>query len=108
MRVLFSIERSGYYAWVKKMPSKRAQANEVLDKKIIPLFNNIKIINNFASINSIVFINILTIGKQFPQHNKLCSLRYLFCLKKLLKNFLDPALLDLIIKAKLFTNTMNS
>ena len=39
---MFSIGRSGYYAWLKRIPSKRAQANEVLDKKIIHLFSNHK------------------------------------------------------------------
>lgn len=36
---MFSIERSGYYAWCKRKPSKRQQSNEALDKKIIPIFN---------------------------------------------------------------------
>ena len=39
---MFSIERSGYYAWIKRIPSKRSQANDALDKKIIHLFNNHK------------------------------------------------------------------
>lgn len=36
---MFLIERSGYYAWLKRKPSKRQQANEILDKKIIDIFN---------------------------------------------------------------------
>lgn len=36
---MFLIERSGYYAWVKRKPGKRSIANEVLDKKIIDIFN---------------------------------------------------------------------
>lgn len=36
---MFSVERSGYYAWLKRTPSKRHQANEALDKKIMSLFN---------------------------------------------------------------------
>lgn len=36
---MLSIERSGYYAWVKKQPGKRQQANEKLDEKIIYLFH---------------------------------------------------------------------
>ena len=35
---MFSIERSGYYAWLKRQPGKRQQANQVLDQKIIHLF----------------------------------------------------------------------
>jgi len=35
---MFLIERSGYYAWLKRKPSKRAQSNEALDKKIISIF----------------------------------------------------------------------
>lgn len=35
---MFSIERSGYYAWLKRKPSKRDKANEALDQKIIQLF----------------------------------------------------------------------
>ena len=34
------IERSGYYAWIKRKPSKQDTANETLDKKIINIFNN--------------------------------------------------------------------
>lgn len=37
---MFSIERSGYYAWAKRKPSKQNVANEILDKKIITIFNN--------------------------------------------------------------------
>lgn len=33
------IERSGYYAWLKCSPGDRAKSNEVLDKKIILIFN---------------------------------------------------------------------
>lgn len=36
---MLSIERSGYYAWIKKQPGKRALANQQLDHKIIHLFN---------------------------------------------------------------------
>jgi putative transposase len=37
---MFSIERSGYYAWIKRKPSKQSIANEALDKKIIDIFNS--------------------------------------------------------------------
>ncbi len=37
---MFSIERSGYYAWTKRKPSKQSIANEALDKKIIDIFNS--------------------------------------------------------------------
>jgi putative transposase len=37
---MFSIERSGYYSWIKRKPSKQTIANETLDKKIITIFNN--------------------------------------------------------------------
>lgn len=30
---MFSIEHSGYYAWLKRKPSQQSLANEVLDKK---------------------------------------------------------------------------
>jgi transposase InsO family protein len=36
---MFSIERSGYYAWLKRKPGIRAKLNEELDKKIIRIFN---------------------------------------------------------------------
>jgi len=36
---MLSIERSGYYAWLKKKPGKRALSNEVLDQKIVYIFN---------------------------------------------------------------------
>ena len=36
---MFSIERSGYYAWLKRKPCKRKNANDILDKKIIQLFD---------------------------------------------------------------------
>lgn len=36
---MFSIERSGYYAWVKRKPGKRKIANDALDKKITVIFN---------------------------------------------------------------------
>jgi transposase InsO family protein len=35
---MFNIDRSGYYAWLKRLPSKRQQCNEVLDKKINNIF----------------------------------------------------------------------
>jgi putative transposase len=42
MCAMFAIERSGYYAWLKRKPSKRHRANDELDKKIIQLFNDHK------------------------------------------------------------------
>jgi putative transposase len=36
---MFSIERSGYYAWMNRRPSKQSLANESLDKKIVEIFN---------------------------------------------------------------------
>ena len=33
------IERSGYYAWLDKKPGKRQQQNNILDKKIVNIFN---------------------------------------------------------------------
>jgi len=36
---MFSIERSGYYAWLKRKPSARQEANNALDKKITYIFN---------------------------------------------------------------------
>lgn len=39
---MFSIERSGYYAWAKRKPSKRKLLNEELDKKIMAAFNTHK------------------------------------------------------------------
>lgn len=39
---LFSIERSGYYAWLTRRPSVRAQNNAELDKKIVTLFTTHK------------------------------------------------------------------
>jgi putative transposase len=36
---MFSIERSGYYAWLKRKPGKRAISNEELDKKIRTAFD---------------------------------------------------------------------
>lgn len=36
---MLSIERSGYYAWLKQKPSKRQIANESVDKKIINIFH---------------------------------------------------------------------
>jgi len=36
------IERSGYYAWLKRTPGKRAISNEILDEKIITVFNKHK------------------------------------------------------------------
>lgn len=44
---MFSIERSGYYAWLKRKPGKRQQANEKLDKKIIHIFQSHK--NRYGS-----------------------------------------------------------
>ncbi len=35
---MLTIERSGFYSWLKRKPSKRQQSNEVLDKKIIGIF----------------------------------------------------------------------
>lgn len=35
---MLSIERSGYYAWLKRKPGKRAISNDGLDKKIIAIF----------------------------------------------------------------------
>lgn len=35
---MFSIERSGYYAWLKRKPSKRQEANTKLDSKIVDIF----------------------------------------------------------------------
>jgi putative transposase len=39
---MFSIERSGYYAWLKRKPGKRQQSNEKLDKKILQTFESHK------------------------------------------------------------------
>jgi hypothetical protein len=39
---MFSIERSGYYAWSKHKPGKRKLSNELLDKKIIAIFTTHK------------------------------------------------------------------
>ena len=36
---MLSIERSGYYAWLKRKPGKRAISNEKLDKKIVAVFS---------------------------------------------------------------------
>ena len=36
---MLSIERSGYYAWIKRKPGKRALSNQELDKKIMLIFN---------------------------------------------------------------------
>lgn len=36
---MFSIERSGYYAWINRKPSPQSMANEALDKNIIVVFN---------------------------------------------------------------------
>jgi len=35
---MFSVERSGYYAWLKKAPGKREIANVSLDKKVVTVF----------------------------------------------------------------------
>ena len=39
---MLTIERSGYYAWLKKMPGKRAIANVALDQKILTTFHQHK------------------------------------------------------------------
>lgn len=39
---VFMIERSGYYVWLKKVPSNRSIANKLLDKNIISIFNHNK------------------------------------------------------------------
>lgn len=39
---MLSVERSGYYAWLKQKPSKRQQENDALDKKIITIFKSHK------------------------------------------------------------------
>jgi putative transposase len=39
---MLSIERSGYYAWLKRQPGKREQNNVTLDKKIMIAFNHHK------------------------------------------------------------------
>ncbi len=44
---MFSIERSGYYAWLKRKPGKRQQANEKLDNKIMHIFQSHK--NRYGS-----------------------------------------------------------
>jgi transposase InsO family protein len=36
---VFSVERSGYYAWRQRKPGKRQQANETLDKKIVSIYD---------------------------------------------------------------------
>lgn len=36
---MFLIERSGYYAWLKRKPGSRRISNEALDKKISAIFN---------------------------------------------------------------------
>lgn len=36
---MFSIERSGYYFWLKRQPGKRRCSNQELDKKIYNIFN---------------------------------------------------------------------
>jgi putative transposase len=42
MCAMMNIERSGYYAWLKKEPGKRAVANAALDLKILTTFNQHK------------------------------------------------------------------
>lgn len=37
---MFSIERSGYYSWAKRKPSKRELSNKLLDEKILTIFNS--------------------------------------------------------------------
>jgi transposase InsO family protein len=39
---MLSIERSGYYAWLKFKPSKRQHANEILDEKIVSIYTKHK------------------------------------------------------------------
>ncbi len=39
---MLSIERSGYYAWLKRKPGIRAILNEKLDKKTLDIFNKHK------------------------------------------------------------------
>lgn len=39
---MFSIERSGYYAWLKRKPGQRSIANAILDKKITSVFKRHK------------------------------------------------------------------
>lgn len=39
---MFAIERSGYYAWLKQKPGQRRLSNEIVDKKIITIFNTHK------------------------------------------------------------------
>ena len=39
---MINIERSGYYAWLKKVPGKRAVANAAVDSKILTTFNQHK------------------------------------------------------------------
>ncbi len=38
--IMLSIERSGYYAWLKREPSKRELSNKELDKKILEAYRN--------------------------------------------------------------------
>lgn len=37
---MLSIDRSGYYAWLKRKPSKRQELNQILDEKIIHIFKS--------------------------------------------------------------------
>lgn len=39
---MFSIERSGYYAWRKRKSGKRLLANNALDQKVMAIFNEHK------------------------------------------------------------------
>jgi putative transposase len=39
---MLSIERSGYYVWLKRKPSKRQQSNKMLDEKIVDIFKRHK------------------------------------------------------------------
>lgn len=39
---MLSLERSGYYAWLKRKPSKRQQSNEALDEKIVSIYTKHK------------------------------------------------------------------
>jgi transposase InsO family protein len=36
---MFSIERSGYYTWLKQKPGQRKLSNKLLDQKIVAVFN---------------------------------------------------------------------
>lgn len=59
---MFLIERSGYYAWLKRKPSKRQQANEELDEKIIDIFKSHK--SRYGSPR---------IADELRENNEICS-----------------------------------